>query len=505
MAEVESVLLKGWRGGLNKEADPLQIELDELAEALNVNVGLSGAVSKRDGYSRFDDSSMTSKAEHLFTWELMGGAKHLVAVDADGDIWTATATTFTEDNTGWLAASDTREWPVAFASLDNVLYLSSTRGSTRSFDGTSWTNISDNTLNGSGTEFPHARHLVSLHERMFAFNVDTNAGTFRSRMYFSEAGEAETWEATNWIDFQPDDGQEITAASAFGENIIVFKNHAVHLLSGTDENSFTRYPLDSKIGTESPGTVVPDGNVIRFFDYQSGVWEFDGASFNKIDDKINTYLLQGVNVGEHHKAVGFVHRSKFYLSVPWGTDTFNSRTFVYDTRTKAWSEWDFGFLGAAEKDRTPHIVSPRDAVGVYQLNDGQTDDGTAVSAEIKTGWLSPKTLAVKHRLRRLDVAFSALGNFDITVEMYRDFISDAYKTKTVNTNPGGWIWGTATWGEDLWGGGLEQVYTRDTGWGKRWRTMAIRFAESTATGDFQINRVTAHISSIGSVRGGSDN
>jgi len=503
VAETESIVVSGWTGGLNKESDPLQVEATELAEALNVDIGLQGSVSKRRGYLRFDDDA-DETLEALYAWRRLGAAEFLVASVDDGRlVWAATGA-FTARTTSWGAATSASDYPVAFASLNNSLYVSSLRGSTQKFDGTTWSAITDITLNGSGTEFPRARHLVSLHERLFAFNVDITAGRFRSRMYFSQAADAETWEALDWIDFQPDDGQEITAASPFGETIVVFKNHSIHLLSGTDPNSFTRYPIDSKIGTESPGTVVPDGNVLRFFDFRSGGWEFDGASFAKIDDKINSYLLGGINVGQQHKALGFVWESKYYLSVPWGTDAFNSRTFVYDTRTKAWSEWDFGVQGFASKARTPYVASPRNADGIHVLGSVGTDNGSAIAAVVKTGWISPKTPAVKYRVRRVDTAFSALGDIDVTLEMYRDFGSDVYQSKLVNTNPGGFIWNTNDWG-DAWGAGDDQVYARNTGWGKRWRTMAIGFKESTVNGTFQVNRLVLHLSSLGTVRGtGSD-
>lgn len=505
MAETESIVIAGWPGGLNKESDPLQVESTELAEALNVDVGLQGAVSKRKGYTRFDDASLTAILLDIVTWRRLGGAEFLLGAAAGGNIWYGSTTAFSSRATGWGAPTGAADYPVAWASLNNNLYVSSLRGNTQKFDGTNWSTISDITLNGSGTEFPRARHLVSLHERMFAFNVEIGAGLFRSRMYFSQAGDPETWDALDWIDFQPDDGQEITAAAAFGETIVVFKNHSMHLLSGTDPNSFTRYPVDSKIGCESPNTVVADGNVLRFFDFRSGVWEFDGAGFQKIDDKINSYLLDGINVGQQHLAAAFMWKSKYYLSVPWGTDGYNSRTFVYDTRTKAWSEWTIGVSGMAAREQTAYVGGPKNAQGVFSFLDSNSDNGTAIEASVKTGWISPKTPAVKYRVRRVDTAFSALGNFDVTLNMYRDFGSDVYQMKTVNTNPGGFLWGTGVWGEDAWGTGVDQVYARNTGWGKRWRTMAIEFSENTVTGTFQVNRMVLHLSSMGTVRGsGSD-
>ena len=502
-SEIKSIRLPGWTGGLNTEADEFQLEPDESPNCENVEFGLRGAVRKRDGYTQFSTAT-TWGVTNLTDWQKAGGAKYLVAVADDGNIRHAdigTTTTFTSQATSWGAPSSQEEWWSGIASLDNVLYVSRRDGNTWSFDGTTWTEITDYTLSGGGSEFPRAAHLLSLHERLFAANIDNGGTLYRSRIQFSNPGAAGVWDVEDWIDVSPDDGQQITAMVAYGESIIIFKENSVYVLSGTDATSFTLYPLDAEVGTVSPRSVHPSANFLLFFDAKAGVYSFDGADFKKIDEKISLHLLDGMNYSAAYKAAGYVYRDHYYLSVPWGTNTDNTRMFVRDMRTAAWTQWTYGVNAYTLIEADLYGGEASGAGGVYKLKDGVTDDGATISSYFETAWLSPENEAVRGRLRRVDWAFAAVGDIDVTVELYRDFGTNMYKSQTINTLPGGGIWGTMVWGTGTWGLGVDQIFRRTVGWGWRWRTIKFKVIDANASGGFQLNRLNIHHSSLGRVRG----
>lgn len=502
-SRIKSISLPGWDGGLNTEADEFQLEPNESPDCLNVEFGLRGAVSKRDGYTQFS-SVDTFGCANLRYWKKSGGAQFMINVSSDGDIEYAdvdATAVFSTEATSWGAPSSMEEWWSGIASLDNVLYVSRVDGNTWSFDGTTWTEITDYTLSGGGSEFPRAAHLLSLHERIFAANIDNGGTRYRSRIQFSNAGAAGVWDTDDWIDVSPDDGQQITAMVAYGESIIIFKESSVYVLSGTDPTSFTLYPLDAEVGTTAPASVHPAANLLLFFDPKAGAYSFDGADFKKIDDKILTHVLDGMNYDAGYKAAGWVYRDRYYLSVPWGSATDNSRTFVYDTRNKAWTQWSYGVNAFVLFESELYGGEANGTGGIYKLMSGITDDGATISSYVETAWLSPENEAVRGRLRRVDWAFTALGNIDITVELYRDFGTDVYKSQTINTSPGGGVWGTMVWGTDSWGLGFDQVFRRTVGWGQRWRVIKFRIIDANASGGFQLNRLNIHHSSLGRVRG----
>lgn len=342
--------------------------------------------------------------------------------------------------------------------------------------------------------FPKAFHAVTKHARIFVANVQypesaSESGTelveHKSRLHWSSQLAPEKWYGTDYIDFDPDDGQEITGMVSYGESIMVFKNHSVQLLAGSSETSFARTVLDSKIGTVSPYSVQTIGGMLFFFDRDTGVWEFDGAAFNAVSDKIRTYLLDGQSYHEAYKACAFTYRSKYVLSVPWGGATYPNRTFVYDTKTKAWTEYDYGVRDAIEVNERIFGVAPDDAVGTYELNSSNTDAGVPIAAEFETAWVAPEGHSVKHRMRNVDVTFANKGGA-VKTELFTDFdgsASVADQTVTVN---------------DL---AKDQVFTRISGVGKtRWRSSQLKFS-NVAGSDFQLNRVTMLFSALRRKRG----
>ena len=498
---IKSVALAGFVGGLNRDADPFQLQLDESPDALNVDFGLRGSVSKRAGFARYDSPTVASIFKRLVTWVRQGGATYRIAVNTSGDIYEDTGASLTDSAMNSGGTSEDQHH-IAISSLNNLVYVTAINGGAHSFDGTTWTTVTQTAFDGTAARYPWAKFTIVKHDRVFAANVDDASTRYRSRVHFSNLLLAETWDAADYIDFDPDDGESITAMAEFGEDIVVMKNHSFQLLSGRTTESFSRWVIDEHIGTVSPRAVVPMGSILVFFDRDSGVWAYDGSGFSLLSEKINNYILDGINYSQAYKASAFVHREKMYLSVPWGTDAYPSRTFVWDQRTQAWSEYDIGIFDADKDGATIYGASPDNAQGVFTMQSTLNDDGAAIDSYVRTAWLAIEGPESKSRIRRLDLAFTALGNHDVDVIMYRNFeTATPYITQAINTDPGGAVYGTAVYGTSTYGSGVDQVFLPTTGWGKRFRTVQFRFGVDGIGEDFQLNRGTLHVSSLDRVRG----
>ena len=293
----------------------------------------------------------------------------------------------------------------------------------------------------------------------------------------------------------------------FGESLVVFKNRGVQMLTGRSEESFTRFNLEQQIGTEAPDSIVTYSGILYFFDPASGVWSFDGASFTNEDEAINRYLLDGQNYTYRHKAHGFIWQSRYFLSVPWGDDAYPSRMFVLDLRTKAWTEYDYGVFDSVVFGNDLYGGGPRNVAGIFQLDTGLDDNGTAITAYFKTNWLTPEgTPTSKHRTRRIDSTWTAIPNVAaVSFNLYRDFgLTTPLYAQTIDIAPGGFTWGTSQWGVDYWGAGTSEVLSRTTGWGNyRWHAMQLEAKSVGLTDDWQLNRLAVIASSLGRVRGES--
>jgi hypothetical protein len=334
--------------------------------------------------------------------------------------------------------------------------------------------------------FPQGFFATRKHDRMWVANCRYADGTdHKSRLHYSDALAPEAWWAEDYVDFDPDDGQEITGLVSFGEGLVIFKDSNVQLLTGASEASFTRQMLIDNTGTVSPYTIAIVGGVLFFMDRNSGVWKFNGAEFTPISDNIRSYLLENLNYPAMYTAAGFAYRNKYVLSVPWGSSVSPNRTFVYDTTTEAWTEYDYGFRDAtAARDRI-YSVAPREAAGVYEMNAGNSDNGVPIDAVFETPWIAPGGHSNKHRTRRLDFAFANLGGA-VTIGQYNDFdptVAVASTTELVSH------------------ASKDQVLHLVGGFSStRWETMQLKVT-NVAGSDFQLNRVVLLWNSLSRMRG----
>ncbi len=338
--------------------------------------------------------------------------------------------------------------------------------------------------------FPQGFHAARAHDRLWVANVKYLDGTqHTSRLHYSGALAPEAWWAEDYVDFDPDDGQEITGLMTYGEGLLVFKNHNIQMLTGMSEASFARQTLISNTGTVSPYSIAIVGGILLFVDRDSGVWTFNGAEFEAVSDNIRTYLLEGMNYGAMFSAAGFSYRNKYVLSVPWGTDTHPTKSFVYDLTTKAWTEYDFGFRDAvAARDFIYSVAPAADLDGVFQMNTGEKDEGVEIDAEFETPWIAPGGHSNKHRTRRLDLAFANLGGA-VKIGQYNDFdptVAVYETTKTVSDPTSDQVLNVL--------GGFS---------GTRWETMQLK-VENIAGSDFQLNRVVLLWTALSRQRGSDE-
>ena len=89
--QAETLDLKGFPKGLNRESDPYLLEEGEVPDALNVDFGSRGEVTRRDGYSRFDSpTDLTAKYQRIFTRSGTDGTEYIIVCGgSDSKMWVA--------------------------------------------------------------------------------------------------------------------------------------------------------------------------------------------------------------------------------------------------------------------------------------------------------------------------------------------------------------------------------------------------------------------------------
>jgi hypothetical protein len=196
-----------------------------------------------------------------------------------------------------------------------------------------------------------------FHWDQIQINLDEQE--YRSRVYFSEAGDPTTWETLNWIDVEPDDGTQITGLFSFGEYVVIFKERSIYLLGGVDEQTFTLFPLDTTVGSLSPYSVSGSATHLYWYDHISDhVYRFNGSSIEAIDGKIFGYMDSVIAKKDFvaESAAGVFYRDHYVLSYQVGGTAKgnNNECVVYNENLGAWTRWpNMGFADAQIDNTEP--------------------------------------------------------------------------------------------------------------------------------------------------------
>ena len=227
------VRMSGWSDGLNKEVDTILLRANESPDVSNIDFGLRGEAIRRNGFTKWStsDPAGMSKGEHLYNFNEYTGGSWLIYRDTDGDVWHVDSDPISGTLVQSQYAGPTDVTATTLnqgAQMNDKFYLTSGgSGSAKanSWDGTTWVNISDNTLNGSGTEFPLAVALINHNDRLWAGSVGT---TLNSLLHYSDGAAPETWQTNSFFDVAPDSGH-IRGLAEFGDSLLIFKDFSIHV------------------------------------------------------------------------------------------------------------------------------------------------------------------------------------------------------------------------------------------------------------------------------------
>lgn len=507
-----------FHGGWRPDKQLSQLAENEMSDVYNLEYMTGGGVRKRGGYTEFTDAVTDLDniefffAPRVYTVDDTGAAAPqpifrqicFVFNTSDGSIYYEPFGDLALDfaggtdnnlvdsghslgNAGSGSSNYFRIWPINVITWNDDIYMTCLRYngfSGGSGAGGTWQTQSgggspsspslplrydaqDNTfhrpavhdLDGDTSGFPRARTAMAYHDRIFAANVH-KAGVYRypSRIYWSNAGTAETWETNSFIEVGADDGTEIVAIIPFGEQIMIFKNSSVWALVGTDEDTFALYPLDKRMGAEGTYCVTAAAGKCWFFDIVTcSVWQYDGANFENIGLPVADHIRHNINFNASSKAVLQIFGDYVWFSYPVADASptqgdENTETLVWDTKVNAWTRWSFGIVpsvnnrfsdftvqepdGVVEGDANPYFVSNASAEDDHIMKGFMgnvspdadvvwTDNGTNFEFQFRTFWFSPDIGGSRNRLRRVEVNAAEISD-QIDIALYRDFLNSVW-------------------------------------------------------------------------------
>jgi len=146
----------------------------------------------------------------------------------------------------------------------------------------------------------------------------TVQATYPDRVYYSEAFRSIQVTEDAYEVFDEGDGSEITGLKSFREELVVFKNSKMFVLSGVSPEDFVIRKVDAKVGCVAGDTIVVCGDGYLRWLSREGVMRYDGGGqpvkeSRLIDPDLKAALLED---GRLELCCAAWHEDQYILSVP---------------------------------------------------------------------------------------------------------------------------------------------------------------------------------------------
>lgn len=234
------------------------------------------------------------------------------------------------------------------AVLNNVLFLNGTGGSF-TFDGTNVTAVSD-------ADEPAGLFATNYRDRIYVAGDGTAdaSGTrngSRIRVSFSDAGDATSWDISNFFDVEDQSGEDIVGLKVHKDRLFIFKPNSTFSF---DEVQMKRSLVG--VGAYNYRVIVEIDGVI-YTACPSGVFTTNGFSAKKISQPVEEYLkqLRPVFGSSQNRVIlntyawSFEKKYHLFIGNITSPETMNNVVLVYDTTRGNWTVYE-GFASLNLRD-----------------------------------------------------------------------------------------------------------------------------------------------------------
>jgi hypothetical protein len=332
-----------------------------------------------------------------------------------------------------------------------------------------WDGVAGATSNWTATtgSVPNGKFCLWANQQMFV----AGDPAFPSRVYWSAILDPTSWDqaaltGAGFTDFDPRDGQRITALGRVGPYVLVAKPRKLWVL--VDTGVYPALPtirqLSDSIGCVAHRSLAQGSQGTFLLSEDRGVYVTNGSSLTPVSDSIQPTI--DIAQGLLSLASGVYYSGHYYLSLAIGGAAVNDTVLDYDTTLQSWWKHSFGSNQFAvwHVNNVAKLFSAKATSGIIDqcfAPDVVTDNGAPFQWIWRGPWQSPSfyrrrlfpTPYYRKRLRqvRLDgrgtVDFSLAKDFAATESLIR---ANILGTPVVTDT---WAGSTNWSGDGLWAGG----------------------------------------------------
>lgn len=328
-------------GGLNLASDPANIADNELVECDNLEVDIDGSLVSRPAIVEAPQTTSNTPTNLVVIGRgnFPGGQRYIFAsrdTAEQGGIYMYTETG------GWSQINSTLRSSVAVQFMGYVWFVpkpgTKITGTTTTYGGR-W---SPATGFVTDANMPEGQGAIFHKSRMF-ITPGPDATTNISRLRFTDALDPAidppvlSWAATNVIDVQPGDGQNLMDLIIYNDNIMLFKSDSTYLLAyeTTPDDAIIR-TVNTVIGVSSSQCIAAYENSLYIY-HKGKVYELFNYDFDHINIKvpfdIDTTVSTTANVSLRNASPNLsVVGDRLIVSMFY-------KMYVYQLKSRTWSTW----------------------------------------------------------------------------------------------------------------------------------------------------------------------
>jgi hypothetical protein len=415
-------------GDLDTTTDPTLLVDENSPDNLNVVHDSIRAIQSRKGYIKLLSTLLPSFVGGMYSLYQSTGTKQLVYGSAANLYWynNAGASNLIVGTPATFTAN--QQWD--FDEYQDSVYGGNGVDGLIAYNGTSYT------LANSGIT---PQFVKNVKNRMYCANRNS------STLYFSDAGNPKSFPVNNFIQINTNDGQNITGISNILDNVVIFKDDSVWVLTGeplgvgndTTIGNLQLRQANSSVGCSAFRTICLVEGVLVFM-HHTGIYMLQNYTVTLISPLLQDTFLNGMNESFVNLswAVYSNQEKKYILGYPSSASATPDSAIVYDYLTKSYTKFDhlpgscavnFKFSGTNETI----VMGDPNKGNIYELFQGNADIAgdtgiaTATSSTSLTdntkGWTAHMFIDARVKI----VSGTAAGSVGVVTENTNDSLTVA--------------------------------------------------------------------------------
>lgn len=385
-----------------------------IAEAINVNFDTKGAVTGRLGMATLGATIQAgypiwgihnSQNGSMFAVISQGGTARVYAYPTAG-AWTSSLTGGTANTKIRFLEAAGRTVVLNFGNASNmyssIQFLSVNDSWVTTGDPINPQAVTDDI---AGSVQPQYGEVYKT--RIYLAGGNTNGNNItNSRLWYSNAisstGNYAWTPSTDWVDINPNDGENITGLKRYSLELLVFKPNYIYRFR---TSSVDPDPL-VKVGTRSNESVI-EGKKGLYFHHDNGFYKYTGGYPMEISRPISD-IVEAIPFAQHDDISAWKDSDHIYWSLGNLTvagETWNKVVARYTESAELWTIYSYAneikFGSDYNSGSALSRVVGLDNGVVATINSGTTDLGEPIKYRVVTKWYEWEGIETRKLIKRM--------------------------------------------------------------------------------------------------------